>query len=263
MGFLQQFCIPKVQFVLILFLIVLSTLSYYPLLTVARIVIFAIFFTVVSDLLFVYVRKRTLFVPYAAMVTGLILGLTINPHLSWYGIFFISVIASASKHVIQVSHRHIFNPAAIGLVVGNIFLRDTVSWWGVSFQVLKLAPLNIVAFLMLVLPFCVSGIRMKRFGGIGSFLLTYSVLLFLQNHVSPLATMSDPTILFFAFMMLPEPMTSPIRVPRQIAYGICVAIAAIIYFYLPFSGNARIAYLFPDGLLPFLLLGNVVFFKFR
>ena len=181
MGFLQQFCIPKVQFVLILFLIVLSTLSYYPLLTVARIVIFAIFFTVVSDLLFVYVRKRTLFVPYAAMVTGLILGLTINPHLSWYGIFFISVIASASKHVIQVSHRHIFNPAAIGLVVGNIFLRDTVSWWGVSFQVLKLAPLNIVAFLMLVLPFCVSGIRMKRFGGIGSFLLTYSVLLFLAK----------------------------------------------------------------------------------
>ncbi len=263
MRFLQQFRIPKVQLVLILLLISFSTLLYYPLLTVARIVALSVLFTVGSDLLFVYLRKYTLFVPYAAMVTGLILGLTINPLLPWYGILLISIIASASKHFVQVSNRHIFNPAAIGLVVGNILLHDTVSWWGVSFQVLKLAPLNVVAFLVLLLPFFVSGVRMKRIGSIGAFLLVYFVLLFLQNNVSPPAIITDPTVLFFAITILPEPMTSPIILRRQILYGAFVASAAIVYFYLPFSRSLLATNLLPDGLLPFLLLGNLVFFRFR
>ncbi|MBI3980752.1 RnfABCDGE type electron transport complex subunit D [Candidatus Microgenomates bacterium] len=255
MSLLQQFRIPKVQLVLILLLVALSAFLHYPLLTVARITILSVLFTVGSDLLLVYLRKHTLFVPHAAMVTGLILGLTINPHLSWYGILLISIIAVVSKHFVQISRRHIFNPAAFGLIVGNVLLNDSVSWWGVSFQVLKLTPLNIVLFLLLLLPILVSGIRMKRIGSISSFLLTFSILLFLQHQTSPLTILTDPTVLFFALTMLPEPMTSPITLQRQILYGGFVAIAATVFFYLPFD--------VPDGLLPFLLLGNLAFFKFR
>lgn len=254
---------PKVQLALILLLIVLTTLLYYPLSTIVNIVIFSVLFTAGSDLLFMYLRKHVLFAPYAAIVTGLILGLTMSPHLPWYGVLLISVFASASKHFVKIANRHVFNPAAFGLVVGNILLQDTVSWWGVSFQVLKSAPLHIVAFLILLLPLLVSGIRMKRFGSIGSFLITYSVLLLLQHNISPLATITDPTVLFFALTMLPEPMTSPVSLRRQILFGGFVASLAIFFFYLPFMGNLLPANLLPDGLLPFLLLGNVVFFKSR
>jgi len=263
MSLLQLLRIPKVQLILILLLITLSTLLYYPLLTVARIVTLSVLFTTGSDLLFAYLRKHTLFVPYAAMVTGLILSLTINPHHPWYGILLISVIASGAKHFLRFSNRHIFNPAAIGLVVGSILFHDTVSWWGVSFQILELAPLNIVAFLILLLPLLVSGIRMKRYGSTSAFLLIYSVLRFIQNNVSPLMTITDPTVLFFAITMLPEPMTSPIHLGKQILYGAFVAAAAIVYFYLPFSRSLLATNLLPDGLLPFLLIGNIIFFKFR
>lgn len=263
MSFFKMFRIPKVQLALVLFLIILSTLFQYPLAFVARIFVLSVLFTVDSDLLLTYFRKHTLFVPYAGIVTSLILALTINPHQSWYGILLISTIASGAKHFLRFSDRHIFNPAAIGLVVGNILLHDTVSWWGVSFQVLKLDPFNIVAFLILLLPLVISGIRLKRYGSICAFLLVYSVLRLLQYNVSPLITILDPTVLFFAITMLPEPMTSPVTLRRQIFYGTFVATAAIVYFYLPFSRNLVVANLLPDGLLPFLLLGNVVFFKFR
>lgn len=263
MNLPQLLHISKAQLALILLLIALSTLLYYPLLTASRIITFSVLFTIGSDLLFTYLRTRTLFVPYAAIVTGLILGLTINPLLPWSGILLISSIASASKHFLRCSSRHVFNPAAFGLVVGNILLQDTVSWWGVSFQVLKLIPFNIIVFLVLLLPLLVSGIRMKRFGSISAFLFTYSFLLFLQDKIAPLMTMTDPTVLFFALTMLPEPITSPIVLQKQIAYGGLVASTAIVFFYLPFSRNVLAAHLLPDGLLPFLLLGNAVFFRFR
>lgn len=263
MSFFHLLRIPKVQLALILLLIALSSFFQYPLPFVTKILVLSLLSTVGSDLLFIYLRKHALFIPYAAIVTGLILGLTINPLLPWYGILLISVIASASKHFVQISNRHIFNPAAIGLVVGNMLLNDTVSWWGVSFQVLKLTPLNIVVFFMLLAPIFVSGIRIKRFGSVGAFLLTYSVLLFLQNQASPLMTLTNPTVLFFAITMLPEPMTSPSVLRRQIFYGAFVATTAIVYFYLPFSRSLLATNLLPDGLLPFLLLGNLVFFRFR
>lgn len=263
MSLLQLVRVPKVQLVFMLLLIALSTLLYYPVFTVARIVTLSVVCTVGSDLLFTYLRKQASFIPYAGMVTGLILGLTISPHLPWYGILLISLIASGTKHFLRFSDHHVFNPAATGLVLGNILLHDTVSWWGVSFQVLKLAPFNIVVFLILLLPFLVSGIRMKRFGSISAFLLVYSVLLFLQNQVSPLMTSTDPTVLFFAITMLPEPMSSPIMLSKQFAYGAIVASAAILYVYLPFSRNLIVTNLLSDSLLPFLLLGNLIFFKYR
>lgn len=263
MSFSQLLRAPKIQLAFLLLLIVWSTLLQYPLSFVTSVLVLALCSTVGSDLLFLYVRTRKLFIPDAAVVTGLILGLIVNPFMPWYGIFLISVIASASKHFIKISNRHVFNPAAIGLVVGNILLHDSVSWWGVSFQVLNLTPLHSIAFFVLLAPIVVSGMRMKRLGSVGAFFLTYSALRFLQDHSSPFALLTNPAFIFFSVVMLPEPMTSPIRLWRQIVYGVFVATISIAFSYLPFSRSTLAMNLLPDGLLPFLLIGNFVFFRFR
>jgi len=263
MSFYQALRIPKVQLILLLLLISSSSLLYYPLRSVVRIVSLSVLFTVFSDLLFMYLRKHILVVPYAAIATSLILGLTINPNMPWYGIFLISLIASGSKYFLRFSNRHIFNPAAMGLVVGNIFLQDTVSWWGVSFQNWRLDPLSTAVFFILLLPFLVSGMRMKRFSTIFAFMGMYSLLVFLQSNDPSFTLVKDPSVLFFAITMLSEPMTSPVVWQRQIVYGLFVATTAIVYFYLPFSRTLLAINMFPDGLLPFLLLGNLVFFRFR
>ena len=260
---MQLFRIPKVQLALALFLITLTTLIQFPLFFVAKIFVFSVLFTVGTELLFLYLRKHMVFVPYAAIVTGLILALTIDPRLPWYGILLISVIATGAKHFIRFSDRHVFNPAAIGLVAGSMLLQSTVSWWGVSFQIFTQTPVHTISFLILLLPFLVSGMRMRRFGSIGAFLFTYSVLLYLLNNGSPYRIITDPTVLFFAIVMLPEPMTSPVVLQRQIFYGGFIAIAAVMFSYLPFSRSLFAAHVIPDGLLPFLLIGNLLFFKLR
>ncbi|MEK7591866.1 MAG: RnfABCDGE type electron transport complex subunit D, partial [Patescibacteria group bacterium] len=234
MGFHQQLRFPKFQLTLILLLLVFSTLLNFSVFTVTRIIILSVLYTIGLDLLFNYFRKQTVYTPYAALVTGLIFGLTIHPYLPWYGIFLISLIAMGTKHFLRFSNRHIFNPAAIGLVFGNIFLLSTVSWWGVSFQVLQLSWYNFFVFFILLLPLYVSCIRMKRCGSVCAFLFVYAALRFFLHTVSPITSLVDPTVLFFALVMLPEPMTSPVKKFRQILYGAFVAIASFVYFYLPF-----------------------------
>lgn len=260
MGFSRLIRIPKVQLALLLFLMVLPSFVRYPLSFVLKPLAYSLLATIGSDLLFMYLRKRTIVAPYAAMVTGLILSMTVNPLLPWYGIVLISVMASASKYIVQSAHRHVFNPAAAGLVAGAILFPDAVSWWGVSFQDLQLPLLNSAAYLTLLAPCYISGIRLRRFGIIGAFLLVYAALMFVQHQAPPFTTLADPTILFFAMVMVPEPMTSPSALQRQLLYGAFVAAAAVVYFSLPFSRGPLAMRFVPDGLLPFLLLGNLVFF---
>ena len=158
-----------------------------------------------------------------------------------------------TKNFLRISNHHLFNPAAIGLVIGGILLHRDVSWWGVSFQ--TLIPFGIkhtLFFLILLLPSLVSSYRMRRHGSILSFLITYTMLLLFLNHFNFAllrTTLLDPTVIFFSIVMLPEPMTSPKQLRKQIPYGIFVALMAIVV-----SSS-----FLPDGLLPFLLVGNIVF----
>lgn len=261
------FRIPKVQFLITLFLIFLTALANQPSFEAVRIVTLSLFFTVASDLFFTFLRKRELFVPYAALVTGLIISLTINLRLPWYDILLITSISMGTKNFLRITNRHIFNPAGIGLVVGGILLRQNVSWWGTSSQtILPFGVKHALFFLVLLLPSLISGYRMRRYGSILSFLITYTLLLLFMNHFNfrvLQTTLFDPTVLFFSIVMLPEPMTSPVKLKKQIPYGIFVAMTAILVSSSFVGAILTSHHLLPDGLLPFLLVGNMVFFELK
>ena len=219
----------RVQLALTLILIYLSALKQYPTFSSVYILITSLGFTIFFDLLFTFIRRRVLFLPLSAIVSGLIITLVVDPHALWYQIAAIGVLSMASKNFLRVGGKHIFNPAAFGLLLG-------ISWWGVSFQ----------PVLLLLLAGLVSVWRMRRFGSTTSFLLVYSAF-------SKSALFLDPTTVFFSLVMLPEPMTSPFDLKKQIIYGAVVAACALILSYFP---------IFPDVLIPALLLGNIFnFFK--
>lgn len=219
-------------------------------------------FTVVLDLIFVRLRRIPYFFPYAAVVTGIILSLTLNPSLSWPQILLVAMIAMGTKNFLRFGNRHIFNPAASGLVFGGMILAKNVSWWGVSFQSLN-TP---VLFIILLLPFIVSGYVMKRYLSSIMFFIAYNLLLLILNRFD-LASLSslilDPRTVFFAIVMLPEPMTSPTMFPRQFLYGLLIAVSTIIVAFTPIGKTLTSFNLLPDGLLPLLLAGNLIFFKFK
>lgn len=254
------FRISKVQLAVTLFLIFLTALETYPSFVAVRIVILSLLFTIGTDLSVTFIRKRALFVPYAALVTGLILSLTLNPHLQWYEILLVAFISMGAKNFLRISNHHIFNPAGIGLIIGGILLHQNVSWWGVSFQ--TLTPFGIkhtLFFLILLLPLLVSAYRMRRYGNTLSFLITYTLLLLILNHFnfSILQTiLFDPTVIFFSIVMLPEPMTTPNNPSRQLLFGVLVATAAALISLIRSSFT-------PDPLIMGLLVGNLLFFRFR
>ncbi len=261
--------IPKVQLALLLLLIFLSTFTQYPVFPSVYILIISLVFTISIDLLFIYMRYRAVFTPYAAAVTGLIIALLGSPAAQWYEIAAISAIAMSTKNFIRVSNRHIFNPAAIGLFIGGILLRMPVAWWGTSFQRVAYPTVqNILPFIILLLPVIVSGFRLRRHYGMLAFVGAYTIFPdILTTTISPsssfIVRLLDPTVVFFATVMLPEPMTSPSNPKRQVLFGLTVAVLTQILSY-PALTNALLAFnLLPDIFIPALLLGNLLFFRLK
>lgn len=250
---MQILNIPKVQLSVILLVIYLSAWVNSPDLGKVYLLLGSVGFCVVWDLVFTYIRKRQLFVPWAAITTGLIISLTSDLQVGWLALAVICAGAMASKNFLRISGRHVFNPAGFGLLAGGLVFALPVAWWGVSFQsLLDINLSSLLPFLILISPALVSAYRMKRFVGILTFLAVYTLI------SQSLNSFLDPTVLFFSLVMLPEPMTSPVNYKRQALYGILVGVLA---FLLPTF--QPIAALLPDVLIPALLLGNLVFFKFR
>jgi len=156
-------------------------------------------------------------------ITALILALIITPakpsfnnllFLSW-----VSVLAMASKYILAVGKKHLFNPAAISLVLITLASNQSASWWIAN---LYMMPFMIIGGLLVVS-------KIKRFDLVWSFfiasLLTTSFFNLMngQNLFSGLqkALVYSP-MLFFAFIMLTEPMTLPPTKMLRICYGALV-----------------------------------------
>ncbi len=261
---------PKVQLALLLFIIFLSALIASAQTKYSTGFVLAITFTATFDILLTYVRKKVWFVPYAAFVTGAIIGLIVNPNLPWDHIAIIAAIAVASKQFFRTNNGHIFNPAAVGLILEGFILQQPVSWWAVSFQnIFESTPFTFASFLILLAPLTISAFRLKRYFTIISFLISYILLSRLASVQTTwslqqlLITLLDPTLLFFAIVMLPEPRTSPVEKKYQVFFGACVAVVTSIIGRPFFSHLFPSWGVLPDQLLFSLLIGNALFFSRR
>lgn len=259
--------IPKVQLASTLLLIALTAILHKPLFSHFFIFLLALGFSILFDLLFLTLRKVKLFMPYAAIVSGLIIGLLTGPETLWYQIAVTAALAMAVKNFLRISGRHVFNPAGTGLFLAGMFFHSTVSWWGVSFQQVAGNLQNVLFFAILLSPLLVSSFRMRRYNSVLWFFIIYTALVILVRHDFTFDTLRmtifDPTVIFFAIVMLPEPMTSPVNLKRQIAYGAFVACGALILSLSAFGQFLSTAGFFPDPLIAALLLGNLLFFRFR
>lgn len=213
------------------------------------------------DLLLVKLRNIKLFVPSAALVSGSIIGLLYNPKLFIYCFLVTVVLTVFSKHFIRVGRKHIFNPAAFGLLLGSIIFSNDISWWAVSFQQPKVQNIFLLfSLLLLFLPGYISGLKMRRYKTIISFYAAYYVMsYFFTKNIA----LFDPTVLFFSLVMLPEPMTSPSKNVHQILFGSFVGVMSFLISFPASSFQLLFSRLIPDPLIGALLIGNLLFFRLR
>lgn len=143
------------------------------------------------------------------------------------------------KHLIAPEGRNVFNPAALALVLAATLWGTGLLWWVAS------TPFVLVLGLALVLWL---GLEDVAF----SFLAVYGILLMLMG---PGLAGLQGRVLFFAFVMVVEPVTSPNRFRSRLLYGAGIAVLAVL---LSAAGPTIAGVALADTLLAALLVGNLL-----
>lgn len=185
--------------------------------------------------------------PESQVITALILALIIGPLPVIPNLLFLTLagfLSQASKYIFAYRQRHFFNPAAFGVFATAILISHGASWW----------VGNIWLFPAVVAGGLIMAQKILRWHLIASFIASFFVLLFIMNPGADFvgvakATLLYSPILFFSFVMLVEPLTSPQDRNTRIYYGILIA---ILYSLL-----AKFFPTVPYGLELSLLVGNL------
>ncbi len=181
------------------------------------------------------ILSRTFGVPAnaeSASISALILALIITPIQSNHDIWFLvwaGVLAMASKYILAFKNKHLLNPAAFAVALTYLTINQSASWWVGNDPML---PFVVLGGILVVR-------RIGRFDLVASFLLAAlaTVLgfsLFSQENIIAALqqTLVYSPLLFFAFVILTEPLTTPPTRRLQIYYGALVGVLFVPQFHL-------------------------------
>jgi len=183
------------------------------------------------------------------MLTGLIIAMVLSPFEPWYVLAATSAIAIASKYLIRTKAANVFNPAALSVVSGLDVWAPGRGWGGA----LLAGPMwGVVA------P-CATGIfiadRVNKMPIVLAFLGAYYALFTVTAFVGDPRAVAEifrapdlHAVLYFAFFMLTDPPTAPIKPRDQVICGVLVAVVS----YTLFETVGVVYYL-----LAGLLIGNI------
>ena len=152
-------------------------------------------------------------------ITALILALIITPAQSIEALIFLgwaAIWAMAGKFIIAVRHKHIFNPAAFAVALTAITIGHSASWW---VGTMWMAPFVLIGGILIVR-------KIRRTDMVLSY-LTFAFLTILTFYafkggnlvVASGKVLFETPLLFFAFVMLTEPLTTPPTRFLRILYG--------------------------------------------
>jgi ferredoxin-NADP reductase len=169
--------------------------------------------------------------PESVWITALILALIITPATSWMDMQFLTLAfwaaacAIASKYILAIRGKHIFNPAAVGVVLTSLVLGLSASWW---VGTLAMVPFVLIGGLLIVR-------KIQRFDLFFAFLGAFAlgiIYFSLEHHLNLGLSLSQSFLyapaFFFATVMLTEPATTPPTRFLRILYG-----AFVGFLFLP------------------------------
>jgi len=155
-------------------------------------------------------------------ITALILALIVTPAKSPEDFLFlgwVTILAMGSKYILTINKRHIFNPAALAVVITAFVINKSASWWVGTFAMMpfvlvsgllivrKIKRMDLVLGFMAVALFAIYAFSLTK--GLDLILITKNIFV-------------DSPFLFFAFIMLTEPLTTPPTKSLRIWYGALV-----------------------------------------
>jgi Na+-translocating ferredoxin:NAD+ oxidoreductase RnfD subunit len=183
------------------------------------------------DTLILRARKKRWEFPSGAVLTAMIVAMVLRAQEPWYVVAMTSIAAVLSKYLFRARSANVFNPAALAIVASFYVFHTGQSWWGA----LPEAP----AWAQLVLP--VAGLfitdRVNKMPLVLAFLGSYFLLFTLTAFVAQPRLVAEvfrpPDVeaaLFFAFIILTDPPTSPPKYLDQVVCGALVGLVSFAFF---------------------------------
>jgi enediyne biosynthesis protein E5 len=171
---------------------------------------------------------RRLAWPSSALLSGLIVAFILGPDTAPWVTLFVGGLATATKHLLKTSRGHIFNPAALALLISIPVFATGQSWWGAGGDLAWPFLALVIAGGALIVD------RINKFPLVLAFAGTYFGLFTLVSLADPSAVAEmfrAPFVqaaLFLALFMLTDPPTSPGRYLDQVWVGMLAAVTACV-----------------------------------
>jgi len=201
------------------------------------------------DALILRVREKAWTFPSGAILSAMFVAMVLSPHEPWYVTTITSLVAVVSKYVVRGRSANVFNPAAIAIVATSRVFDTGQSWWG------ALPDAHPAGLLVLFATGIFITDRVNKMPLVLAFLGAYFALFTATAFAADPARVAEifrspdaQAVLFFAFFILTDPPTSPVKYHDQI---ICALIVAVVSF-LVFELAGAVSYL-----LIAVLAGNV------
>jgi Na+-translocating ferredoxin:NAD+ oxidoreductase RnfD subunit len=251
---MKFFKTPKGLLTIILFILIALAAPHEGLRIVAPSLLSAVFFAGLVDMVILRLKSRRVVkswdLPSGAILTAMITAMVLRAQEPWYVLTITSVFAVLSKYVIRSRAANVFNPAALAIVVSYYVFHTGQSWWGALPEV---APAYLLFILLAAGLFITDRVNKMPLVLIflGTYYMLFTITAFLTDpkHVSEIYRAPDlHAALYFAFIILTDPPTSPAKYPDQYIFGIIVAVVS----YSIFEWLGTVYYL-----LAGVLVGNV------
>jgi Na+-transporting NADH:ubiquinone oxidoreductase subunit NqrB len=168
----------------------------------------------------------------SVFITSLILALIITPFKSANGLIFLAWAAiwgTASKYIFAIGKKHIFNPAAVAVLLTSMVIGQAASWWiGTKYFI----PFVFLGGILIVR-------KIRKIDMVYSLIMTVLITTFIfavSKNLNVFTAFNNilfnSSLFFFAFVMFTEPLTSPPTKNLQIIYGILVGILFTPQFHI-------------------------------
>jgi len=195
-----------------------------------------------ADTFIAYLKTKKIVITESSVVSGLIIGYVLSSSQAWWIVALASILAIASKHLIRFKARHIFNPAGFGILVAVFLLGASTEWKGANLW-------------YIIIPFGIYFVFKIRKQEIATSYLIASFILFgvqavIQN--APIFNILGYLNYFFIFIMLVEPMTTPLAYYDKIIFGAGAGVLIFILYLFGIKEAELLALVFFNLLTPLL-----------
>jgi enediyne biosynthesis protein E5 len=175
----------------------------------------------------------------SVIISSFGLSLLLKTNLWWVAVF-AAAVSIASKYLIRINGKHIFNPSALGIVAAVYVTQN--AWispgqWGSGMVIL---------FAVFILGFIIST-RVQKLDVSLGFLGTLAGLLFIRQVIYLgwpmdyfIQSISTGSLLLFSFFMITDPKTTPNHALARIVWSMAIAAAAFYLSSFKFINGAPI-----------------------